>query len=246
MRSLVYRAADAFAGWALPPRCVLCRSQGRLRHFDLCEDCVTALPRAPRACARCGLPVPVPAAPGAAAAQCRSCTGEPPPYDRLFAPFDYGFPLNGLVQALKYQAALANARVLGTLLAYEIELLRHHDDVDLLVPMPLHVSRLVERGFNQSLEIALFAGDRLGRETGHSALHRVRATTPQVGLGRPARLQNVRGAFAADPHVVTGRRVALVDDVVTTGSTAAAAARALRLAGASRVVVWALARAAQH
>jgi ComF family protein len=244
MRSLVYRAADALAGWALPPRCVLCGSRGRLRQLDLCATCAEDLPRASRACSRCGLPDTAGLSP--VAAQCESCAAEPPPYDRLFAPFNYGFPLDGLIQALKYQAAMRNARVLGTLLGHEIQRLEPHGDIDLLVPMPLHASRLVERGFNQSHEIALFTVDVLGREMSSGALRRVRATPSQVGLDRQARLQNVRGAFAADTRAVSGRRIALLDDVVTTGSTVAAAAQALLVAGASGVVVWALARATQR
>ena len=241
---MVYRIGDTLAGWGMPARCVLCGSQGRRRRYDLCADCAADLPRAPRACSRCGQPEA--AGLGAAVARCESCAIEPPPYHGLFAPFDYAFPLDRLIQTLKYQGALANARVLGTLLAHEIERSGHHGDVDLLVPMPLHISRLVERGFNQSHEIALFAGDVLGRGIRPGALRRVRATAAQVGLDRAARLQNVLGAFTAVPRDVTGRRIALVDDVVTTGSTAAAAARALRQAGASQVVVWALARAAQR
>lgn len=244
MRSLVYRAADAFAWWVLPPRCVLCGSRGQHRQLDLCDPCAADFPRAPRACSRCGLTNP--AGLGTVAVRCRSCAAEPPPYNRLFAPFNYGFPLDGLVQALKYQAAMPNARVLGTLLGHEIQRLGHHDDVDLLVPIPLHAARLVERGFNQSHEIALFTVDVLGREMSSGALRRVRATPSQVGLDRKARLQNVRGAFAADPREVSGRRIALLDDVVTTGSTVAAAAQALLVAGASGVVVWALARATQR
>lgn len=244
MRSWVYRAADALAGWLLPPRCVLCSGRGQHRQLDLCGPCAADLPRAAPACWGCGLPAP--ASPDPASARCASCAADPPPYDHLFAPFDYGFPLDGLVQALKYQAAMPGARVLGTLLGRELLSLRHHDDVDLLVPMPLHASRLVDRGFNQSHEIALFTADVLGLQLSGSALQRVRATPSQVGLDREARLHNVRGAFAADPRQVSGRRIALLDDVVTTGSTVAAAARALRVAGAPGVVVWAVARARPH
>jgi len=218
---------------------VLCRSRGLRRQLDLCGSCAAELPRAQRVCPRCGLPDP-------AGAECASCAAHPPPYDRLFAPFDYAFPLDGLVQALKYEAAMPNARVLGLLLGHELQRLGHHDDVDLLVPMPLHASRLVDRGFNQSHEIALFTADVLDLAVSSSALKRVRATPPQVGLDREARLQNVRGAFAADPRDVNGRRIALLDDIVTTGSTVAAAAQAMLLAGASGVVVWALARARQR
>ena len=109
--------------------------------------------------------------------------------------------------------------------------------------MPLHVTRLVERGFNQSYEIARHTADLLGVPMDGHALRRIRATHAQVGLDRAARLQNVSGAFAADSRAVRGRSVALLDDVVTTGSTVTAAAMALRAAGARRVDVWALADA---
>jgi ComF family protein len=174
---------------------------------------------------------------------CRNCTAHTPPYASLFAPFVYGYPLDRLIQALKYEAAMANARVLGALLGDELRRRRHHDGVDLLVPMPLHRLRMVERGFNQSREIALFTADLLGLQINSRALQRPRATDSQVGLDRQARLRNVLGAFAADPRAVAGRRIALLDDVVTTGSTASAAARALLCAGASGVVVWAVAKA---
>jgi len=109
--------------------------------------------------------------------------------------------------------------------------------------MPLHRSRLVERGFNQSLEIARVAARLLDLQLAEPALHRVRATAPQVGLGRRERAGNLRGAFAADGQLVAGRTVVLVDDVVTTGSTATEAARTLTAAGARAVQIWAAARA---
>lgn len=112
-----------------------------------------------------------------------------------------------------------------------------------MVPMPLHVSRLVERGFNQSREIARVTSRLLDLKLAESALRRVRATAPQVGLARVARTANLQGAFVADPAVIAGRPVILVDDVVTTGSTAAEATATLLAAGAQRVEIWAIARA---
>jgi ComF family protein len=161
------------------------------------------------------------------------------------APWAYEFPVSQLVQSLKYEGALANARILGTRLA------RHAGDrvqlcqaaSPLMVPMPLHRSRLVARGFNQSREIARIVSRLLDLQLAEPALVRVRATAPQVGLGREERAGNLRGAFAADARLVAGRTVVLVDDVVTTGSTAAEAARALAAAGARSVQVWAAARA---
>jgi ComF family protein len=152
-----------------------------------------------------------------------------------------------LVQALKYEGALANARVLGTGIAAAasraLAPLAGGSARPLLVPLPLHPARLVERGFNQSREIARIVARRLDLRLDERALRRVRATAPQVGLARLERASNLNGAFAADGRIVAGRTVILVDDVVTTGSTAAAAACTLLAAGAQSVQVWAAARA---
>jgi ComF family protein len=111
------------------------------------------------------------------------------------------------------------------------------------VPMPLHTSRLVERGFNQSHEIARVVSRLLDLPLAAAGLRRIRSTAPQVGLSRRERAANLSGAFAADPGLVAGRHVVLLDDVVTTGSTVIEAASTLRAAGAASIAVWAVARA---
>jgi ComF family protein len=161
----------------------------------------------------------------------------------LFAPFQFEFPVDELIHDLKYRGALANARVLGTLLGQALQGRGHGGEIDLIVPMPLHASRLEERGFNQSHEIARFTADAIRLPVAGDVLRRERATQGQVGLDRSARRANVQGAFAADPGKARGQRIALIDDVVTTGSTAEAATRALLEAGAGGVTVWAFARA---
>jgi ComF family protein len=150
-----------------------------------------------------------------------------------------------LVQALKYEGALANARVFGTRMARQArsETGNSRCRPALVVPMPLHPSRLVERGFNQSHEIARVVARLLDLRLAAGGLRRVRATAPQVGLTRRERAGNLHGAFVAVPPVVAGRHVVLIDDVVTTGSTVLEAASTLRSAGAASVAVWAVARA---
>ena len=176
---------------------------------------------------------------------CARCRALDLPYSRCVAPWAYEFPVTQLVQALKYEGALANARVFGTRMV--VQALREQDDpwreAALIVPMPLHPSRLVERGFNQSHEIARVVSRLLDLRLAGSGLRRVRGTAPQVGLSRHERAGNLTGAFAADPTIVAGRHVLLIDDVVTTGSTAIAAASSLRVAGAESITVWAVARA---
>jgi ComF family protein len=178
------------------------------------------------------------------AAVCAHCEVRPSPFRRCVAPFRYEFPLTDLVPALKYEGHLTHARVLGNLLAAHVAKLDASHDVDRIVPMPLHVSRLLTRGFNQSYEIARFVSGRPGTALDPRALRRTRATVPQVGLARQHRRRNVRGAFAADAVRVSGLRIALLDDVVTTASTVEAAAGALLDAGARHVDVWCVARAA--
>jgi ComF family protein len=243
MSSQVYSLLDRVTGFVLPPRCVLCRGLGQRPNFDLCGPCEADLPWLVRPCPRCGLPLE-----GAEPLErtymwCARCETASLAWSRCFAPFLYEFPLADLVQALKYDGALANARVLGMLLGEAARRHRLHAGIDAIVPLPLHTARLLERGFNQSHEIARFAARTLGLRCETHALRRTRPTSPQVGLPREARAENVRGAFAAARETVRGKRLVLLDDVVTTGSTVSAAARALRDAGATCVDVWAVARA---
>lgn len=240
----VYRLLDGLVARLLPPRCVLCRGPGQAPAFDLCVACEAALPRIERPCLRCALPL-VPAADPALTGSdtCPACTVRGPAFTGCIAPFAYEFPLDELVTALKYRGALAHARVLGMLLARAVCTRGCGQGIDLVVPLPLHVSRLVERGFNQSHEIARFVARRYGFPLESRALRRCRPTAPQVGRTRDERQANVRDAFVAARHAVAGRHVALVDDVVTTGSTVEAAAVALLRAGARRVDVWCVARA---
>ena len=244
-RSQVYTNIDRWTGWLLPPRCVLCRRPGQRPAYDLCVECEAEIPVVTDPCRRCGLP-----AEGGEGQEggCARCCMLELPYAQCVAPWAYEFPVTQLVQALKYEGALANARVFGTRMV--VQAVRGQADplhaAALVVPMPLHPSRLVERGFNQSHEIARVVTRLLDLRLAPAGFRRVRATAPQVGLSRRERAGNLSGAFVADPRFVASQHVVLIDDVVTTGSTAAAAAQALLVAGASEVVVWALARATQR
>jgi ComF family protein len=221
-RFQVDRGADAICGWLLPPRCVLCGLPGQRPCLDLCPGCEAGLPLDPQALQ----------------------TG-PSPIGRSLAAFAYAFPVDHLVQALKYRGQLAVGRVLGTLLAQSVQRLGLHHDVDCVVPVPLHPGRYADRGFNQSAEIARRAARLLGRESREGEVSRIRDTRPQVGLRPEQRRLNIDGAFVATARL-QGRRIALVDDVLTTGATAGAVAAALHSAGASSVDVWCVARAAHQ
>jgi ComF family protein len=154
----------------------------------------------------------------------------------------YAFPLDHLVHCLKYRRQLAVGRVVGTLLGAALARRGLHLDVDVIVPVPLYRLRHAERGYNQSAEIGGWVARGLGREFRESVVTRIRETAAQVGLGTEDRRVNLAGAFACSPEV-RGLRLAVVDDVVTTGSTAREIAGALRAAGAVSVDVWCVARA---
>jgi ComF family protein len=147
-----------------------------------------------------------------------------------------------LIQLLKYRGNLAVGRVLGVLLARSVQAQALHKDVDWVVPVPLHAGRHADRGFNQSAEIASRVARMLGLETCEGAVGRVRDTRSQVGLRPEERSRNIGGAFVASARF-RGRRVAVVDDVMTTGATVGALAAALRKAGAISVDAWCVARA---
>ena len=221
-----------------PPHCCLCDGPGQAAPapwgLDLCSHCQAACPTLPPSCPRCGAPQP-------GGRCCVDCVVRPPPFDALFAPLAYAEPADQLVRGLKFQGELAHGRVLGLLLAAH----RRAHPAPLpavVIALPLHRERLVERGFNQAQVIAAAAARALQLPLRSGLLRRVRSGPRQSGLSAADRRANLQGAFQAAPLAGCGT-VALVDDVFTTGSTARVAAQALKHAGAARVEIWAATRA---
>ncbi|MEP7242908.1 MAG: ComF family protein [Gammaproteobacteria bacterium] len=216
-------SAKALVGSVLmPPTCCLCAAAGQMPDLDLCEVCSMLLP------VNRDAPVDVAA--------------NWPAFARVLVPFEYAYPVDHLIRALKFRGERVYARVLGTLLAQAHQAVRQ-ELPNLIVPMPLHSARYRERGFNQAQEIARFAARRLGVAVDTRSLLRKVATQEQSGLSLAERRMNVRGAFEG-ARGLQGKRVALVDDVLTTGSTALAASTALLAAGVTEVELWAVARVA--
>ena len=201
----------------LPSTCCLCGAPGFEPDFDLCRVCLGLLPSTSNA------PVP-----------------KLPHIRHVLVPFDYAYPIDHCVRSLKFRGERVYARVLGTLLA---KAARNSGRPlpDLLIPVPLHPVRYRARGFNQAAEIARHAAARLGLHIETRVLTRAVPTREQSGLALAERRRNLRGAFRV-VRTIAARRVVLVDDVLTTGSTASEAARALNAAGVAEIELWGVAR----
>lgn len=187
-------------------------------------------------CLRCGLPLP------ATARACGRCVRRPPAFERSWPAFAYAGVLERLVHRFKFHRDLAAGRVLASLAARRLAAMGAHRP-QALVPVPLHWRRQLWRGFNQSRMLADDLSRQLGGIPLAPLLSRSRATPAQSGLPAASRGANVRGAFRARRPGCRLRHVAVVDDVMTTGTTLDACARALRQAGVARVDVWVVARA---
>lgn len=230
LRDLLLNRRSPFGLAGVPRDCLLCGSASE--QGSLCVPCRTALPRLPAA--RC----PICASPSPASAICGACLADPPFFQRTVAAVAYGFPVDALIQACKYAGNLAAAQALGELLA---EAISKEPAPDAIVPMPLHPARLRERGFNQALEIARPLAATTGVPLVTGACARIKDTPPQVSLPRRERERNMRGAFFTLRRL-DGMRIALVDDVMTTGNSLSETARVLRKAGAAQVHAWTVAR----
>nr|WP_175128330.1 ComF family protein [Achromobacter piechaudii] len=217
--------------------CPLCGA--RVTGARLCggcaDDIVAAPPGARPRCPRCALRLP------ATASICPACLGAPRAYGRTIAAFDYAPPADALIRMLKTQLRLSMAPVLARLLADAIVREGGLPQGVLLAPVPASRASLRARGMNPASEIARGLALHLDAPLLRQALRRQRETPRQTGLSRRARRQVAAGLFVASP-LVRGRHVALVDDVMTTGSTVQAAALALKAAGATRVTVLVAAR----
>lgn len=219
-----------------PTNCILCGGAGG-DDIDLCRDCAADLSRNDPACSICAEPL---AATLAGPQVCGACLRDPPPFRSSFVPFRYAYPLDHLVQGLKFRNELACGRVLGQLFASCL-LARGTPLPEAIIPVPLAPRRYRQRGYNQASELALSIRRVTGMAVRSDIAIRQRETAEQAGLDRKARRRNVTGAFAAAGRL-QARHIAILDDVVTTGSTVRELADVLRHAGADHVEVWAIAR----
>ena len=219
----------------LASQCEVCRQWAAAA---LCADCVARYAAPQPRCARCGLRL------GLAALACGACLRSPPPFERTVCAADYGHPWDALIGAFKFQSRPELADLLAARLAAAV---RHAAPPmpTLLLPVPLSPQRLTERGYNQAWEIARRLSVPFGVQADATLLQRPVDTAHQADLGRAERQRNLATAFMVDPRRrgrVQGQRVALVDDVMTTGATAREATAVLLRAGAAAVDIWVLAR----
>lgn len=218
----------------LRSQCEVCRqwSSGRL-----CADCIERFAAPVPRCGRCARRWPGGPAP------CGDCLRSPPPVQSCVCVADYAFPWDRLIASFKFRGLVELAGPLAAPLAARVAWLPVQ--ASMVLPVPLSPRRLADRGYNQAWELARRVARRLGLPARCDLLRRTRETAHQADLPRPQRLQNLRDAFQVAPQaaaLLSGRHVALVDDVMTTGATVREAALALQRAGAAAVSVWVLAR----
>lgn len=198
-----------------------------------CNACDRALPYFDQPhCPCCALPTPQ-------GERCGHCLSNPPDFDHTIAAFSYDYPLNHLVKAMKYQEQLLLAQAFAERLRPRILTLP-----DYVIAMPLHPNKLRARGFNQSQLLANALANMLNLVSLPHACQRIRETASQSSLPWKDRMKNVRNAFRCDADL-SGKRIVLVDDVLTTGASLNALAKEVRKRGAKEVMVWVVARTIQ-
>ena len=254
------RVADGWGRFVdawIPSKCTLCQTATRHRH-GLCVDCEAALPFVNPAtvCRTCAASLPSLDAEVSAAVspflfdltKCPICDYEQPPLDVMRSVFEYRTPVDFWVPQVKFHRNLALARLMGELCADRLRALGPSLDrwPDALIPVPLHTSRLKERGFDQPLELAKPMASRMGIALRTDILERRRATVKQSETDLEHRQSNLIGAFCAKIDASSPTfpaHVAILDDVMTTGATLHEAALCLLDAGVTRVEAWVVARA---
>lgn len=222
--------------YLFPPTCILCENVG-FDSQDICQPCFNDLEKNIHCCYRCAeifeTPNPTPQL-------CGSCISMPPFFDETYAPFIHQGIIRYLIASLKFNRQYKNARLLGYLLANYLE--KTAEMPDLIIPVPLHKQRYKERGFNQSIEIAKTVSKKLNIPLDTLSCIRQRNTPHQIDLPAKQRRKNIKNAFLVERPLEVNH-VAIVDDVITTGSTANELAKILKKTGVARVDVWGCARA---
>ncbi len=225
--------------------CCLCDTQG-LPGLDLCHECHISLPHNHFSCSRCAVPV-VFTPDFNSNRLCGRCLSTASDIHEAIVPYLYRPPIDFMIKRLKFSEENKFSRLLGNLLSDAVE--RHYNDEsrqdfpDIVLPVPVHRQRLLERGFNQAEQIARTVTDRFGIRLDTTSVARSVLMLPQSSLSAAKREANIRRAFEVrEPEHIRGLHVAIVDDVYTTGATARAVSRRLKSAGARRISLWAVAR----
>lgn len=226
------RSPRSMSLWS--PHCLLCGQSGSTEL--LCPACHADLPKLKHAAC------PICLTRTTHGERCGACLHQPPHFDSVTALFSYDFPVDRMIQAMKYGHQLLLAAWFGDNLGKQLLTQLAGQTVDRIVPMPLHPARLRERGFNQALELARPLEKMLKVTVDRNLLVRQRATAPQAQLALKARSGNVLGAFRCQQDI-PGQSVLLIDDVLTTGATVNECARLLKCHGAEKVHVAIIARA---
>ena len=226
--------------------CCLCDAQG-LSGLDLCDKCYKCLPHNHFSCSKCAVPVVSPAAEDTHSLVCGRCLSSPGDIDEAIIPFLYRPPIDFMVKRLKFSEENKFSRLLGELLSDAVE--SHYSIAsggnfpDIILPVPVHRQRLLERGYNQAEQIARTVTNRFGLRPDTLTVARSASQLPQSSLSAAKREANIRRAFEVrQPDNIRGLHVAIIDDVYTTGATARAISRRLKSAGARRISMWAVAR----
>ena len=215
------------------PSCLLCASPQANNHAA-CRACLNDLPWHPKtSCPQCGL--------ASSGQLCGSCISSSPDFDATTSVFLYDYPIDAMMQRYKYGNMLNLGHTFGQLLSEKLSL----ENIDLIIPMPMHPTRLKQRGFNQALEIAKVLTKNCKDKLDYKNVERQTLTPPQASLPLKERVKNIKGAFKVEADL-TGKKIAIVDDVMTTGASLNELAKTLKKAGASHVECWVIARTLPH
>lgn len=242
-RDVSGKVATAIADTLFPPICHVCKTFiPECGPIHLCSSCTGKINfiHSPL-CTKCGMPFRTE---NGIDHTCGACTGSSLPFASARAAAEFDGPVQDLIHRLKYGKKVHLSRPVGRLTAHYLQPPAADKEIDFLVPVPLHPKRLRERGFNQALLLAGVLSKFWEIPVSRCNLQRIRWTEPQTRLSMEDRVRNVRGAFAVhQPQLFRDRKMILVDDVYTTGSTVIECARALKRAGAGEILVVTVARA---
>ena len=208
----------------------------------VCRPCLNDLPWHPKtSCPQCGL--------SSNGMVCGGCLNSAPDFDVTSAVFLYAYPVDAMMVRYKYGNNLNLGDAFGEFLAEKVNVEDYLKNIDLIIPMPMHPQRLKQRGFNQALEIAKVLSKYSKQKLDYKSVQRQTLTPPQASLPLKARVKNIKGAFQVNAdrlNQVQGKRIAIVDDVMTTGASLNELAKTLKKAGAAHVECWVIARTLPH